>query len=90
MNRTLSFGPHLVPRTMEWNSSGGRGTWEGTRKTSFRIPVNQGAKVMNGNKTCIVFPAIEGLVYLLRKKDWMTAEEADSECYKHISCCISC
>ncbi|KAL0019351.1 hypothetical protein WJX79_001213 [Trebouxia sp. C0005] len=44
------------------------------------IPVNQGAKVMNKKKTCIVFPSIEGLVYLLRKKNWMTAEEADSEC----------
>ncbi len=44
------------------------------------IPVNQGAKVMSKKKTCIVFPSIEGLVYLLRKKNWMTAEEADSEC----------
>lgn len=44
------------------------------------IPVNKGAKVMGRKKTCIVFPSIEGLVYLMKKKNWMTAEEADSEC----------
>ncbi len=47
---------------------------------SLSLPVNQGAKVMNRKKTCIVFPSIEGMVYLLRKKNWMTAEEADFEC----------
>ena len=44
------------------------------------IPVNKSAKVMNKKKTCIIFPSIEGLVYLMKKKNWMTAEEADSEC----------
>ena len=35
---------------------------------------------MNKKKACIVFLSMEGLVYLMKKKNWMTAEEADSEC----------